>query len=164
MSNTLGYIMQYDGHPHPWTIEEVQALEQRLHLRLPADYRRHLLETGSGPLPRRIVPGTGDNAILHTLLAYPDFLTLLDSDSSFYELQPDHYLPVAGGEGGAMCIGLTEPITGQLFWADYDHAERLGLTEQLDNTEIPYRSEDFIVHRYNSWCEFTADLDTWELV
>jgi hypothetical protein len=30
--------------------------------------------------------------------------------------------------------------------------------------ENPVLFEEFIVHRYDSWGEFTADVDTWELV
>jgi hypothetical protein len=156
--------MEFDARPQPWTPDDVDSLEKRVSHRLPEDYRRHLLSIGSGPLPRRIVPGTGDNAIVHTLLGYHDFLTLLDSESSYYELIPDRYLPVVGGEGGAVLIGLTEPVVGQVFWADYDKAEQLGLTAQLDETDSPESSEEIVDHRYDSWGHFAVDIDAWELV
>jgi hypothetical protein len=141
-----------------WTPEEVEALEQRSGHTMPADYRTDLLTVGGGSIAERIVPDTGDNGSVHTMLTPHDDQILRDGISTQYEVIPDRYHPVILGDGGAFCIGLADDIAGQVFWADFDEAYELGIGEG----DPP--SEQIMHRRYSDWRSFVAALETFELI
>ncbi|RPA06162.1 SMI1/KNR4 family protein [Gordonia sp. OPL2] len=150
--------MKFTDGPVLWTSDEVEALEERIGNPLPADYRGDLLTLGGGSIAERIVPDTGDNGSVHTMLTPHDEQILRDGISTQYEVIPGRYHPVTLGDGGAFCIGLADDVAGQIYWADFDEADELGIGEGNPPSEQ-------IMHlRYPDWRSFVEDLETFELI
>lgn len=154
----------FDGQPQVWSTEDVLEVEERVRRRLPEPYRRHLLETGSGRLIARIVPGTNGDGLLEDLLD-PYMMGVIANavaagTTAGWELIPDRFMAIGSGAGGALCLGLRDGVDGQLFWADFDRAGALGL---IDESPVPdQRCEQMMAYHFADWGSFCRGVQRWE--
>jgi SMI1 / KNR4 family (SUKH-1) len=150
-----------DYEPHgPVTEADVERLEARLRLTLPADYRFWLQETDGAELDTLGVR----NGLVDS------FRGVLDTDGGgglgqaqdgraggFDAWVPADWLVVSDGSGGTVCLKVAGDDVGSVWWADYDLAEEV---EPRDGDEPEGQPLPQIMQRLaDSWTRFLADYE-----
>lgn len=115
-------MIEFRDH-HPVAEEALAAFEAELGVDLPAEYRTWLREVGG----RRTAEDYGvRNAVIgqfFTLDARRDFDLQSQQarrDTGFAAWIPLEYLIIAPGAGANICLKLTEPDQGSVWYADFD--------------------------------------------
>lgn len=116
-----------DGPVDPQALEEFEAT---LPAPLPAAYRSSLLRTGGGEAAQDYSVANGVLSEFLPLggdLGY-DLVSYRRSTSGFGAWVPEDFLIIAPGSGGSLCLRLTGPEAGSIWWADYDAGDELTAT------------------------------------
>lgn len=144
-----------------WREEEVASVEALIGASLPDQFRRFLLEVGSGGLHgMRVVPETNGNGLLNNIFDTESMSTNWESPYGYSVIIPKIFLAIGSGAGGAMCVGLTGETVGRVYWADYDQAEEMGLYDE----DPPARSERVLREVFPTWRAFVDNVPKWQVV
>ena len=97
-------------------------IEATLNVSLPDSYRSFLAATGGGWVerPNHLCEPGIDLGVLYGAPEDPGYQLIEAQRGDFVEILPEEVIAVGGGNGGMVCLAVSGPEAGRVFWVLFD--------------------------------------------